>query len=233
MAQATNTDIEYVYIEMVLNKEHKYEVVSGMLQGIKTRDGVTFILLHGKKEATNIISLRYYNVMTVEILHKDHKDMTYLTTKEDDQKAALTILNNVYKSLLEDNLGQNSDGDLINVSRYTNVPQEYGGTIVKQHSLPNKPSHMQYNGVGNFANRSGSASTYTPATEKKEIVPAVFNRSVGSKKPSKASLIIMAGKIDQINDGKFVCTLPETVNEEGEEDDGITNLYDNDYLHWA
>lgn len=223
-------DIEYVYVEMVLNKERKYEVVSGMFQGMKVRDGATFILLHGKKDVTNIINLRYYNIMTIEILHKDHKDMTYLTMKDDDQKAALLMLGSVYKTLLEDNLGQNKDGDLINVSRYTNVPEECGGTVVKQHSQ-DKSTHIQYNGVGNFANRSDT-SAYRAQTKKKEIVPTVFNRSAGSKKPNKTSLELMREKIDQINDGNFECALPELIGAT-EEDDDITNTYDENHMHWA
>ena len=234
MVKAAGHDIEYVYVEMVLNKEHKYEVVSGMFQGIKVRDGATFVLLHGKKDVTNIINLRYYNVMAIEILHKDHKDMTYLTMKDDDQKAALIMLNKVYKNLLEDNLGQGREGDLINVSRYTNIPEDRGGnTVTKQYSQQDKSTHIQYNGVGNFANRSNNnTSTYKP-TKKKEIVPTVFNRSTGSKKPSKASLELMQGKIDQINDGNFKCVLPKLIGATEEDNDATTNMYDDPNLHWA
>ena len=233
MVKAAGHDIEYVYVEMVLNKEHKYEVVSGMFQGIKVRDGATFVLLHGKKDVTNIINLRYYNVMAIEILHKDHKDMTYLTMKDDDQKAALIMLNKVYKNLLEDNLGQGREGDLINVSRYTNIPEDRGGnTVTKQYSQQDKTTHIQYNGVGNFANnRNGSASTYK--STKKEIVPTVFNRSAGSKKPSKSSLELMREKIDRINDGNFECVLPKLIGATEEDDADTTNIYEQDNLHWA
>lgn len=235
MAKSAGLDIDYVYIEMVLNKERKYEVVSGMLQGIKIRDGATFVLLHGQKEVTNIINLRFYNIMTIEILHKDHKDMTYLTMKDDDQKAGLVMLDNVYKSLLEDNLGQGSEGDLINVSRYTNIPEDRGGnTVTKSYSHQDKATHIQYNGVGNFANRSNNnISTYNQ-TKKKEIVPTVFNRTTGSKKPSKASLELMRGKIDQINDGNFECVLPKLIGAtEEDKDDDVTNMYNQENLHWA
>lgn len=233
MVRSASTEIEYVYVEMVLNKEHKYEVVSGMFQGIKVKDVATFILLHGKKDITNIVNLRYYNIMTIEILHKDHKDMTYLTMSSDDQKVALVMLGGVYKNLLEDNLGQGKEGDLINISRYTNIPEDRGGnTVVKQYSQQDKSTHIQYNGVGNFANnRSDSASTYR--STKKEIVPTVFNRSEGSKKPSKSSLELMRGKIDQINDGNFKCVLPELIGATEEDNDYTTNIYDQDNLHWA
>lgn len=234
MVKDAGTTIEYVYIEMVLNKEHKYEVISGMFQGIKVRDGSTFILVHGKKDVTNIINLRYYNIMTIEILHKDHKDMTYLTMKDDDQKAALVMLSSVYKKLLEDNLGQEREGDLINVSRYTNIPEDRGGnTVTKQYSQQDKTTHIQYNGVGDFANRTrNNTSTYN-STKKKEIVPTVFNRTTGSKKPSKASLELMREKIDLINDGNFECVLPKLIGATEEDDDDTTNMYNQENLHWA
>lgn len=233
MVKASGTAIEYVYVEMVLNKERKYEVISGMLQGIKVRDGATFVLLHGDKDVTNIINLRYYNIMTIEILHKDHKDMTYLTMKDDDQKAALVMLSSVYKKLLEDNLGQGREGDLINVSRYTNIPEDRGGkTVTKQYSQQDKTTHIQYNGVGDFASRSGNnTSTYT-STKKKEIVPTVFNRTT-SKKPSKASLYLMREKIDQINDGTFEGVLPKLIVDTEEDEESTTNMYNQDNAHWA
>lgn len=235
MSSESVTDIEYVYVEMVLNKEHKYEVVSGIFQGIKVREGSTFILLHGKKDVTNIVSLSYYNIMTIEILHKDHKDMTYLTIKEEDQKVALKMIGEVYKGLLKDNFGKGEDGDLINIKRYTNIPEECGGsTTVKPRPSISDTSSTQCNGVGNFANTNNRAST-TYLSQKKEIVPSVFNRSTGSKKPTKASLELMREKIDQINDGKFVCDLPEMVEatEDDKEETDHTNLYERDNLHWA
>jgi len=232
MAQSVSTDIEYVYVEMVLNKERKYEVISGMFQGIKVRDGITFVLLHGKKDVTNIVNLKYYNIMTIEILHKDHKDMTYLTMNANDQKTALVMLGKVYENLLEDNLGQNKEGDLINVSRYTNIPEDRGGdTVIKQQAQQDKTTHVQYSGVGNFANNRSSSSTYR--STKKEIVPTVFNRTAGSKKPSKSSLELMREKIDQINKGDFDCILPELIGATEEDDNDTTNLYDHENLHWA
>ena len=226
--QSKNIDIEYVYVEMVLNQEDKYEVVPGLFQGIKIKEGSTFILLHGKKDVTNIINLKFYNIMTVEVLHKEHKDMTYLTTSIEDQKAALCILNTAYNKLLESNFVSEKDSDLINITNYINVPEEYyESTINNLKNVRDKSTHIQYNGVGNFANTNNSFQTQN---KKKELVPSILSRN-GSKKPSKNSLALMQTKIDQINLGKFEQKLPEILEDIDDQD--TTNLYDETNLHWA
>ena len=219
--QTKTTDIEYVYVEMVLNQDDKYEIVPGLLQGIKVKEGSTFVLLHGKKDITNITNLKFYNVMTVEVLYKDHKDMTYFTISAEDQKAALGILNNIYEELLKNNLALEKDGDLINIKGYTNVPEEYYEGTIK--NIKDKSTHIQYNGVGNFANNR----SFQTLNKKKELVPSIFSRAE-SKKPSKNSLVIMQTKIDQINLGKFEQELPETLKDVDE-----TNLYDETDFCWA
>lgn len=236
-AQNKNTNIEYVYVEMVLNQEDKYEVVPGLLQGIIVKEGSTFILLHGKKNVTNIINLKFYNVMTIEVLHKEHKDMTYLTVSADDQKSALSILNQVYEKLLENDFASEKDGDLINILKYTNVPEEYyKGTITNLkgvNSTQDKSTHIQYNGVGSFANNDINKSFQT-LNKKKELAPSIFSR-IGSKKPSKNSLILMQKKIDQINFGNFQCDLPDIPEDLTKkiDDRDVMNLYNDEYSDWA
>lgn len=230
--QNKSTDIEYVYVEMVLNQEDKYEVVPGLLQGIKVKEGSTFILLHGKKDITNIINLKFYNVMTIEVLHKNHKDMTYLTTSEDDQRLAMDILNNVYENLLGNGFALKKDKDLINVLSYINVPEEYyKGTIINSKgnsSIQDKSTHIQYNSVGGFANNNINKSFQS--NKKKELVPSIFSRAE-SKKPSKNSLALMQTKIDQINLGKFDCDLPEIPEDLDDQD--LINLYEDKHFNWA
>lgn len=222
--QTTDTDIDYIYVEMVLNKEHKYEVVSGMFQGIKIKSGSTFILLHGKKEVTNIINLRYYNVMTIEVLHKEYKDMTYLTMKAEDQNSALSMLESLYTGFTKGK----SNGSLIDVTKYKNIPEDCGTVTTVDR---NKTQTSSY-GVGDFVRNVSDSNVYRPA-KKKEITPTLFHRATGSKKPNRTSLEEMRKNIDQINDGEFVYELPKMVEDDKEDEDDSTNLYNDDSLHWA
>lgn len=242
--------IEYVYVEMVLshieakvrNKSDKYEIISGLLQGIKTNNigcfgPGTFVLLSGEKDATNIVNLKFYDIMTVEVRHREHKDITYLTTKNSDQQHALTLLDSLYKDLLENGFGQNGEKDLVNISKYVNVPKEYyNGTAMNlnstipdaQHNRANNfHEHYDRNGVGNFANTNAldhPATQTTLLNKKKEIVPGIFNRTK-TKKPSKNHLLLMREKIDQINSGEFECNLPEGFENLNADPETARNLY--------
>lgn len=153
-----NMDTEYVYVEMVFiqkNGFNRHEIISGLFQGIKVYKGSTFILLHGIKDAINIINLAFHNIMTIEVRHKSHKDMTHLTTKKSDQAFALTMLITLNKDLLENEFGQSNDKDLINITKYINVPREY-------HNNPtiNLNSPVTY-GVGDFAKSVASGYSNT------------------------------------------------------------------------
>lgn len=214
----TNTDIEYIHIEMVFNqkgKPNKYEVVSGLFQGTKTHNDSIFILLHGKKDATNILNLDFYDIMTIEVRYKEHKDITYLTAKSNDQKLALTLLDTLHKNCLKDSSFKQNEEDLIKISKYINVPKEYydTGTQLKTPEYVNK----NYNTVANNSYNSN---------KKKEIRPFVFGR-VGTTKPSKNHLVLMQKKLDQINANEFECNLPDIFVENSDiKDKNIHNLYD-------
>lgn len=215
MTKNVNIDIEYVYVEMVFDRKDKannYEVISGLLQGIKIDKGSTFVLLHGKKGATNIVNSKFYDIMTIEVRHSDHKDMTYLTESDSDQALGLGQLNTIYNDLLKNTafVPNKEDNDLISVSKYINVPKNYyGETPTNSSNITNNNFNQHYSsGVGNFVNNQHVKNVTTVLNKKEKIVPFIFNRTK-TKKPNKQSLSQMQIKIDQINKGEFICTIPE------------------------
>ena len=224
--------IEYVYIEMVLKQNDKYEVIPGLLQGIKEKEGSTFVLLHGKKDITNIINLKFYNIMTIEVLREKQKDMIYFKINLDDQKIALITINKVFNELIQNNYFDDKDIDLINITKYTNVPEDYyDGTIIKPKTtsiIQTKPIHS---GVGDFANTRTNTTAFS-ANKTEELEPSFFNRTK-TKKPSKSCLLLIQEKIDQINIGKFDCKLPEIldkpVERAGQEE---PNMYEETNYCW-
>ena len=242
--QNIDADTEYVYVEMALtgnrNKISTYEIISGLLKGIKTKDNSTYILLHGKKDATNIANLKFYNIMTIEVRHKEHKNMTHLTVKESDQRLAIKTLNAIYVGLLKNNFGANKDGSLVDIKKYINVPDEY-----YVNNLSSKPTHLSSKSTPDYSraldrtpayntsyNRNNNIATRITGNVnvKKKLVPSIFSRLNGSKKPSKNQLSSMQKKIDLINSGKFKCNLPKTI--EDLDGDKGTNLYEDPNMFW-
>lgn len=233
-----NTSIKYIHVEMVSDQGNKcdgYKIISGLLQGIKIKGNITFILLYGKKEVTNVINLKFYDIMTVEVLYTDRKDMTHFTIRNDDQKLALRMLIDVHKEILKSNIVHDNDEDLIDVSKYIDVPEDYCNDIIETTNLLNK---SLYSGVGDFANTHVGHPTVlqTVLNKKKEIVPSIFGR-VKSKKPSKDCLSLLQEKINQINDGKFKCILPEIPedfnNRIKEKNRDTKNLYEENNQQWV
>jgi hypothetical protein len=217
VTKKVSIDIEYVYVEMVLNER---EIISGLLQGIITTDNLTFVLLHGKGNSTNIVNLKFYNIMTIEVRHTTYKNMTHLTIKDSDQKFALNLLNVLYNDLLKNGFEQDEVEGLIDVSKYVNTPNlEPVNLNTTNNNFNQNSSRVNNTGVINCINK------------KKEIVPCFFSRTE-TKKPNKTHLVLIQEKIDQINKGEFKCKIPETFENFNKETKSIDNLYENSNPYW-
>lgn len=207
----------YVYLEMILNKESKYDVVAGLFKGIIEKDNDKFILLHGLKDSTNVLNLKFYNVMMIEELETDYKNMIYLNSEDSDQKIALEEIQNLYEKMILAKMGVENDPRILDVNKFINVPKEYlEGKSIEKGAVTHT---TQTNGVGSFVNPvthySGAAGAYTKTAVKVEPEPAAFSRS-NSKKPLKADLDLMEEKINQIMAGDFNPILPETMGEDAD-----------------
>lgn len=207
----------YVYLEMILNKDSKYDVVAGLFKGIIEKDDDKFILLHGLKDSTNVLNLKFYNIMMIEELEADYKNMMYLNLEASDQKDALERVEELYDRMILANMGIENDPRILDIKKLKNVPKEYieGKPIEKESGIHTTSP----NSVGSFANPvthyAGSSGVYSKTTAKIEPEPAVFNRS-NSKKPLKSTLDLMEEKINQIMAGGFKPTLPETMGEDAD-----------------
>lgn len=207
----------YVYLEMILNKDSKYDVVAGLFKGIIEKNDEKFILLHGLKESTNVLNLKFYNIMTIEELEDDYKNMTYLTAEDIDQSLATEMVEKIYSDMITNNYGLENDPRILDIKKFTNVPKEYteGKPIEKSTSTTGATS----TGVGSFVNTTtrynNFAGTYTKTAVKAEPEPAVLGRTQ-NKKPLKAALDLMEEKINQIMEGTFNPVLPETMGEDAD-----------------
>jgi uncharacterized protein YaaR (DUF327 family) len=213
---AQNEDkTKYVHLEMILNKEAKYDVVAGLFKGIMEREGEKFILLHGLKESTNVLNLKFYNIMTVEQLADDYKNMTFLTAEDTDQVLALELVESLYEGLVAAGNVLENDPKIIDIRKYEGVPKEYleGKPLEKDTTTSSVSSNGSY--TPPCTRYSGTGVTYTKTVVKKDPEPTLLSRT-NSKKPAKTALDLMEEKITQIMAGTFVPVLPETVGEDAD-----------------
>jgi len=202
---------KYVYLEMILNKDSKYDVISGIFKGITEKNGDKFILLQGLKDSTNVLNIKFYNIMTIEELEEDYKNMTYLTAEDTDQKTALLAVENFYHDFLIAGYGLENDPTILDTSKFSNIPKEY-----TEEKPVEKVTNSAY-GAGSYISPStrytDHSGSYTKTAIKVEPEPKVLGRS-DSKKPLKTALDIMEEKINQIMLGTFNPVLPETMGED-------------------
>jgi hypothetical protein len=211
--------VRYVYLEMILNRETKYDVVSGLFKGILQNKGDTFILLHGLKDSTAVLNTKFYNIMSIEVLEEEYKNMTYLTVEPQDQEMGSQILAELYDLLIKSSFGIEGDTKIIDIEKYKDVPDSYkDGKPITSNTIQSTPS----------AKNSGSFNPPTSKYKPSENVVGSFNKMYAAKpdpepsiiarsktkRPAKTDLDLMREKIDQIKSGKYVAKLPETLGGE-------------------
>jgi len=217
--------IDYIYMEMVLNKDTKYDVITGLFKGIIEKKGQKFVLLQGLGNTTNVLSTKFYNIMTIEVRDGDFKNFTYLTCEKVDQDEGFERIEKLAKKLLDGGYSVANDPQIIDVERYDKVPPEY----VEGKPLGNGTAQSgTASGVGNFVSphsRYNQGATYTKQTVvKPDPTPALIARTK-TKKPTKTLLAEMMEKVQQVTANTFVPVLPEIL---GEDDAGVTEADDND-----
>lgn len=219
-ATATNS-IKYVYLEMILSKDSKYDVMAGLFKGIVKKGDKKFILLQGLKNSTNVLCVSFYDIMTVEVCSGDFRDYTYLTCDKSDQEIASRMVEELHKRLLTAGFGIQDDPEVIDVTKYTGVPDKYANA---------KPfSGTTNSGVGNFVSPhtryQNTNNNYVRQTNvKPDPTPAVIKRTK-TKKPTKTALTSMLAKIQQIQAGEYTVTLPSIM---GTDANGVTDAADTD-----
>lgn len=206
-------DIEYIAIE-IIDKEaqpQNCEIIAGLFEGLAILENNNvkqlFILMSGPKDAVDIYSFKYYNIMTLIILGKDTKAMTYFTLDMEDQEVALETLKTLVIKMRAENRMLENDPDIINISTFKNVPDN----IRKMHKTSSKIQN----------NINSSQDDFGISYTRREPEPSVIKRAK-TKKPTKKTLLDMVTKITNIRKGVFTVTLPRILGDidiDGDEDD--------------
>ena len=193
-------NIEYVAVEIIDKgaTPQNCEIITGLFKGlaILESNGVKqlFILIAGPKDAIDIYSFKYYNIITLIVLGKDTKAMTYFTLDTEDQEIAIETLKTIVIEIRAEDRMLENDPDIIDISTFKNIPDN----IKKPHKTISRTQ-----GDNNL-----SQNTVGTAYVRKTPEPSVIKRTK-TKKPTKKVLLDMITKITNIKKGVFTATLPK------------------------
>lgn len=229
----TTLDTEYVYLEVIRDKGGSdYTVVGGLFKGLYEKNGDTYVLLNGLKGCTEALLLGAFDFMTIEVLEKDYRNLTYCTKEASDQEQALKIVQALFKELKEAGLEEKPGAGILDVNKYTNVPQEYvDGKPIDATAKTGSTGSGSYSNRTNQYSPSNTGTTFTKTQPKPDPVPAAFARTKTSK-PSADDLVALSALLDQLTAGEATLELPDTpgddpeeANAAAEEEDHYNNMY--------
>lgn len=225
-------DLKYIRVETILAKETKYDVITGLFMGIVEEDGQRLVLLAGtSKGHANLVNLKFYNLMSLEVLKDSTRELTYLTAVEEDQKEGLKLLEEAYKEALEAGFALENDDKIIDIGKYKGVPAGYSGSsVTKKSTSSSNTTTTTTPGVGNFAtstnhsryyNNNNRVTSFANTTVKTEPKPTLFERGA-DKKPTKDALEALQEALDLIQAGSYEPNLPAILEDEEEPTDTTT-----------
>lgn len=229
----TRTGIKYLYLEMIQCKNNNYDVISGLFAGIRKKKGQKFILIHSLGNATSILNLAYYKVLSIEQLIGENKNFVFLTREDSDQEKALGMIEVTYDVLKLRGFGTASDPEIIDVSKYQEVPEEYKrvATVSRDNFQASYQEAMtKYD--KDCRKKYGFNNRYSRTNYNRkpvEIVAAPINRGK-SKKLTPAQLQQLSTIIDSVNTGSYTATIPQVEDDEEETGSPVAGAYRDDDL---
>jgi hypothetical protein len=211
-----------------------YTVVSGLFKGLYEKDGGTYVLLNGLKDCTEALLLGAFDFMTIEVLEKDYRNLTYCTREQADQEQALKIVAALFKDLKEAGLEEKPNAGILDANKYINVPAEYrDGKPIDAAAKAGSASIGSYSNRANQYSPAATGTNYTKTQPKPEPVPTAFSRTKTGK-PSSDDLVALSALLDQLAAGEATLELPATPGDEPAATTTDANLdeedlYDNMY----
>lgn len=223
-------DSKYVIIELIENDQKKAvseSIKVGLLKGIKPHKqkeskSDVIIVLEDKDGVLNLLNLNMYNILSLQTSDGTTKISNYFRANNEDQSMAFDIVAKIMTDMHEAKRTDKNDSNLIDLTTYSDLPDDFGGTKVdgetstkKVSPVYNKPSAPARSQIG------GNRRVVAPVEPKVE--PKYFKR--GSKKPTEEALKEMEKRIKDIASGKLKVELPSI---EGDDEEVVILDYDND-----
>ena len=201
MSQKELTKIKYAAIEVIRNDgKTADDIECGAVMGICRRkddkeDIIPFLAVVTSTSTIRLYNLNEYKIVTFDILDDSTRYMTVYTNTEDDQLAAIQMVDQLVEQMEEAGrlMANDTHKELIDVEQYKDMPDSVlEGDNLSDSKLDNKK-------VGD-----SSLKTSTTTYVKKEPTVLIIKRR--DKLPSSASLKVMRQKVIMLATGAF--TMP-------------------------
>jgi len=217
----------YVHIEMIFSKDKRDDVVSGLFKGMLESNGDTFVLLHGPKESTKALNIKFYDFLSIEVLEEEYKNLYYPRILKSEQEEALEIVQKLYKALLDSGFALATDPVIIDMDKYSDLPEAYkeGRTTAISKDV-GTTAHKPTIPVNVYGRHYSATNHYSPTVIVTAEPEAKFFQRSDSKKPSKLDIEAMFAKLDLIKkDTYHPCLVPTPEDSPTDEPISENKLY--------
>lgn len=202
--------LKYVAVEVIAKNATKVtDLECGAFMGIvhqKDLDNntVKFIVLLTKPTTIRMYNANEFDVVTIAALDKDMSYMTVYTNEDEDQRAALTTLSEVVKTMAEEGriFANDPEKELINVDSYKELPDAVlHGNNLSDSSVTTKNNGSTVNNSTNKIYGTGTSLINGYAT-KTQAKPTVLNFRRKGKLPSENRLNKIRSLVMELSSGK-------------------------------
>jgi hypothetical protein len=205
-------DVDYILVELVDAQKVKEgisaidvdkDVYHGMFAGLKIvdkKDGEkeTSILLYDNKNQYHILDITKFNVMSIEKQSNDTKNCLYLRAHEEDQIAAIDLLETIVEEFTKQD--RMVDKSLtINTDSYCNLPESF----TDKKTVNKKPGYSTpiNNHTCGAHHRRANSTAGTRTTSDPDPSPTHFRRT--TKKPNEEDLTNLQNMVILIAQGTY------------------------------
>lgn len=216
--------LKYVGLELMRKTAKSTDAPEvGLFRGLRSRtEGKTtlsLILIGDKDNHDSIrgVNADVFNVMTVLLKYGQTREMIVFKNTTEDQKEAKDLMDSILDKLKEDGLMLESDADIVDTEKYTEVDGEFFGAAKKSVGNTNTNTTAPLNtGPTEYQKKQAAEKKEKERQDKCRWTPFAMKRK--SDKPIIKDLNIIKKKVQSIVAGDYVSPVAELVGDEEEED---------------
>jgi len=217
MSQNELTKIKYAAVEVIRNGASSAEDIEcGAVMGICRRKNdqnveISFLAVVNSPSSIRLYNLTEYKIVTLDILDDATRYMTVYTNTEEDQKAAVQMVDKLVQQMAEINhlMANDPYKELIDVEHYDQMPDavlegnNLSDKINKDNDKTSTKTSSTSSSISSIYSQSTTNNTHTQSTVYTKQTPTVLNVKRKGKLPSTKKLSAMRDKVVQLATGQF------------------------------